>query len=884
MSRWDDEIRRRLRDARLEPAKEAEIAQELAQHLDDRYEELRAQGRSDADAARAALDELREDRRMRQELEQTVKRAPAFDIAHDIRYALRMLRASPAFTLVAVLTLALGIGGTVAIFSAVYAVLYRPLPLEDGAAVVVPVSVNLESQILRGSIPFADYVDWREARDVFEGVALFNPIQVDISAGEAPERVEAVQVSEEYFGVLKVRPLAGRVFVAADHEPKAPRVAIISESLWHRRFGGDPAIVGKPLRLAGTVGTIAGVIPAERAWPSRLDVWLPMRPAAMSADVRERRDNMIFQAVARVRDGIAFTQARARVAAIGERVARDFPVERKGWTSDLVPLRDYVVEPETRLGMFVLLGGVVLVLAIACVNLANLLLARGADRAREMAVRAALGASRGRLVRQMMTESVVLATVGGAAGLLLARWLVQALRAAASRELPLAETLALDRPAALVALAITLGTAVLFGLLPAIAAAAHRPVEALREGGRSASAGRRTGRLRDALVVAQIGLAIVLLSGAGLMLRSVVHLTRVDPGVDVERVLTGRVSLPGARYTTDAMCVQYFERLSDALMATPGVESAAATSFVPVGGGGFGLGRSFLTDGQPEPPATEDFNGQWNVVTPKYFDTVGIRVVRGRDFDRTDTDGSRPVMIINETMARRVFGNTDPIGRRMRSWRDENVLREIVGIVSDVRYNGLASGDTSLVYVPHAQNAWGVMIVAVRTATDPAGFADALRRESRKIDPDVAVARIETLQSFAAASIAPQRFGATLLALFAAAALLLAGIGVYGVMSYVVAQRRHDLGVRLALGASPRDLFALVLVRGLALAGIGTVLGLGASLALAPVMRSLLSGVTPTDTLTLTGVALLITAVAVLACALPGLRASRIDPQEALRQ
>jgi putative ABC transport system permease protein len=451
-------------------------------------------------------------------------------------------------------------------------------------------------------------------------------------------------------------------------------------------------------------------------------------------------------------------------------------------------------------------------------------------------------------------------------------------------ELPMIDTLAIDGAAATAAAVVTGGTAMLFGLMPALASSAFQPADALREGGRSGGAGRRTGRLRDGLVVAQVALAILLLTGAGLMLRTFTHLTSLDPGVRVDRLLVGRIALPGARYPEPERPLVY-ERLIDALSAAPGVESAAATSFVPAGGRGFGLGRVFLREGQPEPPASADHGAQWNVVTPEYFRTAGIRLLRGRAFERSDTGDGRPVMIINETMARKVFGDQDPIGQRMRSWRDENVLREIVGVVSDVRYFGLADEDSSLVYVPHRQNGWwGSLTVVVRAHGDPAALAATLRRETRRLDPDLAVAQVATLESLAAESIAPQRFGALLLALFAGAAVLLAGLGVYGVMNYVVTQRRHDIGVRLALGATPRKVFVVVVRRALALALTGTVLGLAGALATGPLMASLLSGVTPTDPLTLTLVPLVIAAVAFLACAPPAARAARISPVEALRQ
>jgi predicted permease len=895
MPRWQDDIRRRLSDANLDPGREAEIAQELEQHLDDRYDELRALGHSDDDARRMALDELREDRRMREELARTVTRPHVVEppgvaspgwrlptVWQDVRYAARMLRRSPAFALVSVLTLTLGIGGTVAIFSAVYTVLYRPLPIPESARLAVPVSENPEREIRRGSVPYADYADWRAQRDVFEHVALIDAFEVDIAGGDAPERVSAMDVTEEYFPLMRVQPLAGRLLTNADHDAKSANVVVISDALWTRRFGADRAIVGKPLRIAGRVATIVGVAPAARLWPEKRDLWLPLRPATLDDDTRTRRDDMVYLSIARVRPDVPFAQAQARIATIGERVAREHPESRKGWKSDLIPLREYVVEPQIRLGMFVLLGGAGLVLLIACVNLANLLLARGADRPREMALRSALGASRRRLVRQMLTESLVLAVAGGIAGLLLARWLVEGLKAAAATSLPMLQTLRIDGTAAVAAAAITGATAVLFGLLPALAASAFRPADALREGGRGRGAGRRTSRLRDVLVVAQIALAIVLLVGAGLMLRSFVHLTHVDPGVDVDRLLIGRLALPGARYPRP-VAAQWFERLLDGLASAPGVEMAAVSSYVPVGGGGFGLGRAFLLEGQPEPPASQDYDALWNVVSPEYFRTTGIRVVRGRAFERTDTAESRPVTIINETMARKVFGTGNPIGRRIRSWHDENVLREIVGVVSDVRYTGLASSETSLVYVPHRQNAWGFMIVSVRAKGRPASLAATLREEVRKLDADVAVAGTATLESLAAASIAPQRFGALLLAVFASAAVLLAGVGVYGVMNFVVSQRRHEMGVRLALGATPRAVFARVVLRGLALAGAGAAVGLAGALLLGPLIGSLLSGVEASDAVTLTAVPLVIAVIALLACALPAHRAAHIAPLDAIR-
>jgi putative ABC transport system permease protein len=802
---------------------------------------------------------------------------------HDIRYAIRLLRRAPAHTITAIAALGLGLGATIAIFSAVYAILYKPLPLVDPARLVVPVSTNLARGFARASVPYADHVDWRSQAEVFEEVAVYRPVPLDLAGTEAPERVDGLQVTDGYFGALAAPPLAGRLLSSGDYSPGAPPVIVISDRLWRRRFGGDPAVPGREVRLAGAVATVAGVIDSRQTWPPDADVWLPLKPDRLNDDVRTRRDNMIFQGIARLRQGVSLAQGRARVAAIAARVAQEHPESRKGWSSNLIPLREDVVEPEMRLGLLVLLGGVALVLLIACVNLANLLLAKGADRAREVALRAALGASRARIVRQLMTESLLLAAAGGAVGLGLATWLVRSLVASAPAPLPFADGLTIDAQIVAAAIALTAATALVFGLAPALSASGIRSAQTLRSEGHGAGSSRRAGRIRDGLVVAEMALAIVLLAGAGLMLRSVSHLVHVNPGVDVERVITGRVSLPGARYAASADRVRFFEQLAANMRAVPGVDGAAAASYIPAGGRGFGLGRVFLLDGQPEPPASNDYPANWNVVTPEFFTAMGMRVVRGRAFTDRDAAEATPVMMINETMARRVFGAADPLGRRMRSWRDENLLREIVGVVSDVRYNGLADDERSLVYVPHRQNAWGLMTVVVRAAGDPAALAEPLRREVARLDRDVAVASVAPLSTQAAASISTQRFAGLLLGLFAAAAALLAGIGIYGVMTYAVARRQREMGVRLALGASPASLFALVVRHGAALTAAGIALGMGGAIAVGRLMQSLLFGISPADAATLVTVPLVLGAVAIAACALPARRASRTEPLEALR-
>jgi putative ABC transport system permease protein len=805
-------------------------------------------------------------------------------MVEDFRFAARVLLRSPGYSLVALVTLALGIGATVAIFSAVYAVLLAPLPYPDADALVVPVSTNAARGFDRASVPYADYLDWREQHDIFSHVAVWRPTAVDVAGSTTmPERVEAAQVGEAFFDVLGVRPLVGRTFQTADHDVKSARVAVISYGLWQRTTGGAPDVLNRDLRIGGVPVRIIGVLPPDSMWPAEQQIWLPMRPAQFSEDVRSRRDNMIFQAVARLAPGVTIEAGRTRVAAIAARVAQDHPESRKSWSTNLVPMRDYFVEPELRDALLVLLTAVGVVLLIVCVNIANLLLARGTVRGRELAVRTALGASRGRLVRQLLIESLLLAAAGGALGVAVGVPLMIALRRLAPEGVPFVAAMTLNMPALAAAAVLTLGAVVLFGILPALAGSRQSPVAAMREGSAGSGAGTATVHLRDALVVAEMAMAVVLMVCAGLLIRSFTKIVNRDPGVAVDRVLAARVSLPAARYPKDDDAIRFFERLTGELAGQPGITSAAATSYLPAGGGGFGLGRVFLKEGQPEPPATTDYEANWNVVTPDFFRTLGIPLVRGRAFTDHDTASSPPVIIVNETFARKAFPAGDAIGHRIRSWRDENLLREIVGVVADVRYYGLSDTDRGLVYVPHTQNAWGVMVVAARTAGNPADFARTMREAVARIDPNLAVGRLGTLAEFARASVARERFSAVLLGAFAALSILLASVGIYGVMAYVVARRSRELGLRAALGASPRALFAQVAGRGLVLTAIGGTIGLAGALAAGRLLSGLLFETAAADPLTLVVVALLLPAITLAACAVPARRAARVDPIATLR-
>jgi predicted permease len=804
-------------------------------------------------------------------------------VRRDVVYALRTLRHAPGYTSVAIMTLALGIGATSAIFAAVDTLLLRPMPYAHADRLVVPLSLNAARDIESESVSFADYTDWRREAGVFEAVALFRPVTVDVTGAGAPERIQAMQVSPEYFRVITVTPVAGRTLVEADHVANAPRVTVIAYELWQRVLGGAPDVVGRTIHVGGVPHEIAGVLPPRVVWPAEVALFVPL-PAVMSEDVRTRRDNLIFGAIARLRDDAGIDRGDAVLQTIAARLEREHPESRTGWTNRLQPLRDALIPTDARRGLWVLLAAVGAVFLIGCANLAHLGLVRGLGRAREFGIRIALGASRWRLMRQLAVECLILGLAGAAAGAALAAWTITGLVAMAPAGTPFIDALGLDLRV-LAATACLTGLAVIIaGLVPAMVSSRDQPGLALKDGAPGSST--RVRLLRQTLVVAEVAGTVVLLIGATLLIQSVWRLQHVDPGVDVDRVVTARLSLPRAtRYATAAHSAAFFQRLVDRLNAVPGVASAGATSFVPIGGGGFGLGRVFLAEGWPQPPAGPEVGAQWNVVTPGYFATIGIPLVQGRSFSPDDRADSTPVAIVSRSFAAQMFGREDPLGRRIRSWRDENRLREIVGVVGEVRYMGLDERDVvRQVYVPHTQDSWGLMNLVVRAASGaPAALEPAIRREVAALDRDLAVSNVATLRAIARDSIARGRYTAMLLSLLAASALALGAIGIYGVISHAVSMRRRELGVRAALGASPRHLHAIVFSQGFRLTALGLAIGLGGAVAASRGLEQLLYDTAPRDPLAYLVTIATIVVVAALACLGPARRAARIDPLSALR-
>lgn len=804
-------------------------------------------------------------------------------LIQDIRFGARMLYKHPAFTVVAVFALALGISANTAIFSVVNAILLRTLPYKEPERIVVPVSVNVGRDTKRGSITYADYLDWRAETDVFENVALFSSQPVDLTGSGEPEQVTVAGVTEEYFPLMGVEPAVGRTFSDDDYRPNAQRVFVISYKLWQNRYGSNPEIIGQNIYLNGRPYPVIGVMPKDSQWPANFDLWGPLAVGPNPSPDLTRRDNMIFRAVARLKPGVSVEQANAVMEGIAQRVAQEEPVIRKGWSNRAIPLSDYIVEDDLHLALYVLLGAVGFVLLIACVNVANLLLARAASREREIAIRLALGSGRLRLIRQLLTESLLLSFIGGGLGFLLAFWGVDLLKAIAPADIPRVTEIGIDLRVLVFTITLSVLTAIVFGLIPAIQASKSDLNESLKEGGRSATGGVRGRRIRSLLVVSEVVLSIVLLVGAGLLVRSFLQLQKVDPGFNTGNLVTMTINCPSVRYPDSAKVIDFYQRLSDRVAETPGVEAAAVSSALPLGGGGFYLGRVFLIEGHPEPPAGPDTPAQWNVISPGYFETTGIKLIRGRPFDERDTTDGNKVIIINETMARRMFGDEDPLGKRIRSWRDENLLREIVGIVQDVRYYGREDELRGLVYVPHTQNSWRSMTLTARVLNNPENFIGAIRDQIWSVDKDLAIANPKTMTRILDESVAPRRFNTLLLALFAIVALILSVVGIYSVLSYTVAQRAHEVGIRMALGARTNDVIRMILLQGLSLTVIGVAIGLGAAFALMRVMSSLLYEVSETDPLTFVSVSILLIAVSIVACYIPARRATKVDPISALR-
>jgi putative ABC transport system permease protein len=790
-----------------------------------------------------------------------------------------MLLKYKGFTAVAVLALGLGIGANTAIFSLVNGVLLRPLPFPDAERIIYIEGKNPAAGITDSNISYLDFTDWSQQTDLFASTAAYWTGNANLGAdGAEPERVPRAGVTTGFFSVLGVQPVVGRTFVPEDDKPGVISVAIISHGLWKRRFGSDPAIVGKQVQISSRPITVIGVMPPGFEYPEQTQVWVTS--AVNLSD--EPRDNRAWSAIARLNPGIDLKQAQIRLSAINAQLDKQFHETNKGWDVFVSTLHERLVR-EVKPSLLALLGAVGFVLLIACANVANLLLARSAARQKEIAIRAAMGASRIRVLRQMLTESILLSAIGGIAGLLLSIWLTDVLMSMLPEGAPRLEQIGIDYRVLAFALGVSALTGILFGIVPALQASKLDVTSALKEGGRGAEGHRRTSA-RSLLLIGEVALSLVLLVGAGLLIKSFLRLQEVRPGFNAHNVLMANLSLPGAKYK-DQQFVEFFRQLKERLEAVPGVQAVGGSINLPLNASGYAIGRGFIPEGRPL-TVDEDKDAMFSTITGDYFRALQIPLLSGRTFEPHDNADAPKVVIINETTAKRHFGSpAAAIGKRLTIWHDEKFMREIVGVVGDTKTGSLTGEGGMQIYVPHAQDfQWNFMGLVIRTAGDAAAFAPTLRREVQALDKDQPIYSVRTMDDVVANSLGTRRVSMQLFAVFACAALLLAALGIYGVMAYSVTQRTQEIGLRMALGAQKSDVLGLVIRQGMTLSVIGVIVGLAGAFGLTRVIGNLLYGVTATDPAIFVAIPLLLLFVALLACYLPARRAARLDPTRALAQ
>ncbi len=795
----------------------------------------------------------------------------------DLRHALRQLLKQPGFATVAIATLALGIGANTAIFSVVNGVLLRPLPVDSPDRIVMVWESNLERGWPRFSASPANYMDWVEQNDVFDHVGAYAGASVTLTGDGAAERLTGTYAWASVFSAFDAKPLMGRTFAPEENQVGNDGVAVISHRLWQSRFGGDSELLGRTITLNGNPIEVIGILPSGFGFRSQTDVWLPL---VFSFDISQARAAKYLTVVARLKEDVSFEVADARMKDLARALEHQYPASNEGWSIQLVRLIDQTVG-NVRTALMVLLGAVGVVLLIACANVANLLLARASARQQEMAVRAALGAGRGRLVRQLLTESVVLAVVGGVAGLGLAVFGLKVILALDPGTLPRAEGIGVDLPVLLFTFGVSVVTGGLFGLVPALQGSRADLHQGLAAGG--ARAGRSRGqRARNALLVSQIAMALVLVTASGLLMRSFRGLQNIDPGFISENIVTMRVNPPAARYPQTQHIASFYDRLLERLKAVPGVEAAGVTTNLPLFGS---INFTFTVDGRPPPRVSSEApTGNMRIVTVGYLPTMGIPILRGRGFTAIDHANAPSVVVVNESLVRTYFSDEDPLGQSITVGSgNANCPCEIVGVVRDVKQQGIADDLQPGYYLPASQASWRSRVIVARTSVDAGGAIAAMREAVAEIDPDLAVYQVQTMTERLADAVAQPRFNTVMFGIFALVALVLAMVGVYGVTSYGVSQRVHELGVRIALGAGSTTITWLVVGRALALAGIGVGVGLAVAVGATRFIGSMLFEVSPFDVATFGTVAIGLAAVAALAAYLPARRAAKLDPVTALR-
>jgi putative ABC transport system permease protein len=891
------EIRARLAGLGLSPVREAEIVEELSQHLEQTYERALSSGASEEEAREKVLEELKTADVLRRELKHVERRMSQnpiaagtrekinlfADLGQDVRYGLRMLAKSPAFTAIAVVALALGIGANSAIFSVVDAVLLRPLPFKNPKQLVMLWENAAHLGFPRDTPSPANFLDWQKQAAGFTGMAAMIERSFNLTGVGEPERLEGRRVSANLFELLGVSARLGRTFVPEDDKP-GTHVILLSDSLWQRRFGSDPGVIGRSVTLDGESYTVVGVMPRLVQLPgfdNRNDqLWVPI---AFPAEEAVQRGNHFLEVIARLKPGITLKHAQAEMDTIAARLEKEYPSYNLRRGAVVVPLHEQLVG-DIKPALLILLGAVGFVLLIACANVANLLLARAAARQKEIALRLALGASRSRLTRQFLTESVLLALFGAGLGLLLALAGIRVLKTFIPVSIAQVDAITIDGTVLLFTLLIALVTGIAFGLVPAIQGSRFNLNDSLKESGRDSSGGGKGNRIRSLLVIGEVAVSFVLLIGAGLLINSFLHLRNLDPGFRSDHLLTMKVNLSDVKYPDRERRAAFFDEVMRRVNQLPGVHSAAVAGNLPLTYNGDSM--SISVEGVPDPPPDQQPDVIYRAIGPGYFSTMGIPMVRGRDFTAQDNGDSKDVVIISEKTAQQFWPGQDPIGKRLKPGlsTSSSPWREVIGIVKDVRQNDFVASPKRQMYFTYRQlKNTAANALVVRTNIEPMSLATPVRNSIWSVDKDQTVADIDTMDHIVAQAVARQRFSMLLLGLFAALALLLASIGIYGVMSYSVAQRTREIGIRIALGARRIDVLQMTVKQALKLVGMGMIIGLVAAFLLTRVMATLLYGISATDPVTFIGISVVLLAVAILASYVPALRATRVDPMTALR-